>query len=405
MNNSDNTENQTQQHAKSEQLGVFYVSAKKEYRKKIHRLEKNAKNNPDKLKIYRNEKYILGKTPDILQLLGAENVNVVMFHSVQWKAMAVYLNLPPFVSKNGDEKNRHNIPPETMIELPNALNNPIAVFRTQNPRNGEDAFLVLTDLKEPYKDDFKQIVAALHFEIDKTGEKELRIKTVFGRNENQIETGFLKELMYINRDKALTLAKEYGGKVEQAILNVIKFVKTNGDRQVPYGASIAATPENCNQSRQNLFVAVRENDNTLNPIELQEENTAEELPKKRSIQTEQHLNEFRVKLLRQKQEKQQQTTLLQAKETYKTLAKTLNGQDKVRLKMYQDTVTQTIAQEKDPNQKQVAWLHFYQYVAERIKDGKLNLPKPIPIEQAQQMMKQLTQTQTQTIQTPKKHKR
>ena len=98
---------------------------------------------------------------------------------------------------------------------------------------------------------------------------------------------------------------------------------------------------------------------------------------------------------------------IQAKETYKTLAKTLNGQDKVRLKMYQDTVEQTIAQEKDPNQKQAAWLHFYQYVAERIKDGKLNLPKPIPIAQAQQMMKQLTQTQsqTQTIQIPKKHKR
>ena len=99
--------------------------------------------------------------------------------------------------------------------------------------------------------------------------------------------------------------------------------------------------------------------------------------------------------------------VIQAKETYKEKAKTLSGQDKVRLKMYQDTVEQTIAQEKDPNQKQAAWLHFYQYVAERIKDGKLNLPKPIPTEQAQQMMKQLTQTQsqTQTIQIPKKHKR
>ena len=72
--------------------------------------------------------------------------------------------------------------------------------------------------------------------------------------------------------------------------------------------------------------------------------------------------------------------VIQAKETYKTLTKTLSGQDKVRLKMYQDTVAQTIAQEKDPNQKQAAWLHFYQYVAERIKDGKLDLPKPIPIE-------------------------
>ena len=107
------------------------------------------------------------------------------------------------------------------------------------------------------------------------------------------------------------------------------------------------------------------------------------------------------------QQELNKTAIIFAKETYIAKAKTLNGQDKVRLKMYQDTVEQTIAQEKDPNQKQAAWLHFYQYVAERIKDGKLNLPKPIPTEQAQQMMKQLTQTQsqTQTIQIPKKHKR
>ena len=98
---------------------------------------------------------------------------------------------------------------------------------------------------------------------------------------------------------------------------------------------------------------------------------------------------------------------IQAKETYIALAKTINGQDKVRLKIYQDTVAQSIEQEKDAHQKQTAWLHFYQYVAKHIKDGKLNLPKPIPTEQAQQMMKQLTQSQPQqqTIQTPKKHKR
>ena len=107
------------------------------------------------------------------------------------------------------------------------------------------------------------------------------------------------------------------------------------------------------------------------------------------------------------QQELNKTAIIFAKETYKTLAKTLNGQDKVRLKMYQDAVAQTIAQEKDPNQKQAAWLHFYQYATERIKDGKLNLPKPIPTEQAQQMIKQLTQAQSQTqnTQTPKKHKR
>ena len=80
------------------------------------------------------------------------------------------------------------------------------------------------------------------------------------------------------------------------------------------------------------------------------------------------------------QQELNKTAIIFAKETYIAKAKTLNGQDKVRLKMYQDTVAQTIAQEKDPNQKQAAWLHFYQYVAERIKDGKLDLPKPIPIE-------------------------
>ena len=116
--------------------------------------------------------------------------------------------------------------------------------------------------------------------------------------------------------------------------------------------------------------------------------------------------ELPSKIIQQELDK---TPLIFAKETYIALAKTLNGQDKVRLKMYQDTVAQSIEQEKEAHQKQAAWLHFYQYVAKHIKDGKLNLPKPIPTEQAQQMMKQLTQSTTQssqqTIQTPKKHKR
>ena len=108
----------------------------------------------------------------------------------------------------------------------------------------------------------------------------------------------------------------------------------------------------------------------------------------------------------------QKQQLLAAKETYKTLAKTLNGQDKVRLKMYQDAVAQTIAREK-ADKKMLAWQHYYQYVSARIQGGKLNLPKPIPPEQAKQMMKQLTQSQTQqpkpqmpqpTLSQPRRHK-
>ncbi|MBQ9618973.1 MAG: hypothetical protein IJR44_00605 [Neisseriaceae bacterium] len=302
---SNTEETKPKNNAKPEPLGVFYVRAKKDYRKEIKWLEKQSKNNSDKLKDFQNKKFYLGRTPDILQLLGAENVNVVMFHSVQWKAMAVYLNLPPLVSKNGDEKTRHNIPPETMIELPNALNNPIAVFKSKNPRNGEDAFLVLTDLKEPEDDHFKQIAVALHYELNDKGEKELHIKSAYGRSENQLEKGFLNDLMYINREKALILANEYGGKVENAILNTVQHIKTNsnmqvpwwasiaavsdnccqpkqnshitvnqnktnGDLQVPWRASIAAVPDNCCQPRQNLFVAVREYDNTPFVHKLQE---------------------------------------------------------------------------------------------------------------------------------------
>ena len=289
--------------AKPDVLGVFYVRAKKDYRQQIRWLEKQAKNNPDKLKTYKKGKFYLGRTPDILQLLGAENVSIVTHYPVLYKTMAEYLNLPPFVSKNGDEKNRHNIPPETMIELPNALNNPIAVFKTKNPRNGEDAFLVLTDLKEPEDDHFKQIAVALHYETNDKGEKELHIKTAYGRSEKQLEKGFLNNLMYINREKALILANEYGKKLQKTIIRQIKINsnmqvpcgasiaavkssietplnrnlhitvnqdKTNGDLQVPWRASIAAVPDNCCQPRQNLFVAVCGNNNTPFAHKLQE---------------------------------------------------------------------------------------------------------------------------------------
>lgn len=224
----------------------------------VKTLDYQANNKPEKLKVRRRLRLALGKTPDVLRLLGAESVNVVIYHAVLWKAMAVYLNLPPLVSKNGDEKNRHNIPPETMIELPNALNNPIAVFKTKNPRNGEDAFLVLTDLKEPEDDHFKQIAVALHYELNDKGEKELHIKSAYGRSENQLEKGFLNNLMYINCEKALILANEYGGKVERAILSAVQHIKTNSNMQVPWRASIAAVPDNCNQPRQNSHITVNQ---------------------------------------------------------------------------------------------------------------------------------------------------
>jgi hypothetical protein len=94
---------------------------------------------------------------------------------------------------------------------------------------------------------------------------------------------------------------------------------------------------------------------------------------------------------------QQRAALEEAKSNYKEKVKTLTGQDKARLKMYQDAAAAHIAQQKS-DKRMLAWQHYYEYTANKIQDGKLNLPKPIPLNKANQMMEQAQQVAAPTKQ-------
>lgn len=86
------------------------------------------------------------------------------------------------------------------------------------------------------------------------------------------------------------------------------------------------------------------------------------------------------------------STLTFTKETYIAKAKTLNDLDKARLKMYQDAANTLISQQQ-PEHREKAWAHFYQYTADKIQHGKLNLPKPVSLEKINQTINQNTEKQ------------
>lgn len=294
---SNTEETKPKNNAKPEPLGVFYVCERKDYRKEIHSLERLSKENPDKLKVYQRKKFNLGRTPDVLQLLGVPNAKIEIHHEVLWKVMTDYLNLPPLLKPNGESKGHHNIPPETLIKIPRALNNPIAVFKSETV---PDAYVLLIDLKE----DNLPIVVSIHLQNGKnTNEQVLEITSAYGKEISGLTKFFNNDLLYIDCQKAQKLSQEYDKKLEQAIIKQIKInsnmqvplgasiaavksyaetplnrnshitanqEKTDGDLQVPWRALIAAVPDNCNQPRQNSFVAVREDDNTPFVHKLQE---------------------------------------------------------------------------------------------------------------------------------------
>ncbi|MBR2250868.1 MAG: hypothetical protein IJ881_00295 [Neisseriaceae bacterium] len=283
--------NNKQNHNKQQQPYVSYVSARKSFRQEVRWLEKQAKNNPNKLKSYKKGKFNLGKTPDVLLLLGVKNASVIIRPSVFWKVMGKYLNLPPLLDNSGNKKNRHNISPETLLAIPQALNEPVAVFQSKTV---QDAYVLLIELKEYDKASKTPlpIVVTLHF-----NNNELAITSCYGKELSGLRHFFENDLLYINHTKAQQLGAEYGGDLQQAIEDKTNLTKnnsgkqvsfgtpivavkscaetplnqnsfnavdkqTNGDKQVPYWAPIAAVPENCNQPRQNLLTAICENNDT-----------------------------------------------------------------------------------------------------------------------------------------------
>ncbi|MBR3426202.1 MAG: hypothetical protein IKG79_09235, partial [Neisseriaceae bacterium] len=182
-------------------------------------------------------KYIrLGTTPDAWIVAGIPQAKISINDSTIRKVMGEHLNLQ---DHEHDYAHIHNILPETLKQLPEQLNEPIAVLQSAPTSTNPNGYIVLTELLETDKQTGKDkfVVAALNLKYDKNDNslKVIDIPTVFGRDDWQnirdIQNGLLKYWdknkgqKYLNAAFALIAPPSY---FKNSVL-VNANVKTNED--------------------------------------------------------------------------------------------------------------------------------------------------------------------------------
>lgn len=161
-----------------------------------------------------NRFFQMGQAPDVLCMVGMQDVRVSIHGDVLYKAMADFLHLP-----KRSNKNRHNIDPEAMRQIPAQMNDPVAVFATRNPRTQERAFAMLTSLSETdlFTQKEKPLLVALHLETTHYGERVADVKSVHGRRPSQIQTDLDWNLLYWHTEKGQQLSEIFGLQLSSVI--------------------------------------------------------------------------------------------------------------------------------------------------------------------------------------------
>ena len=139
----------------------------------------------------------MGTTPDALKIIGVPDARISISGSVIEKVMAQALGLP-----RGEHTNIHNITPETLKQLPQKINDPIAIFKSSETAT-KNGFVVLTELNEVDIESGKNkpIVAALHIKQNKKGLDVINIASVYGRSNSQLQRAIENDLLYWHKEK------------------------------------------------------------------------------------------------------------------------------------------------------------------------------------------------------------
>lgn len=140
----------------------------------------------------------MGKTPDVLKMLGLPDVPVTINGATIEKVMAQHLGLA-----KGEHSNIHNLTPDTLRQLPKQLNNPVAVFKSGTDAT-KQGYVVLTELTEKdIKTGMdKPVIAALHVKTTNKGLELINIGSVYGKDSlKSIQNSLDKDLLYWHKEK------------------------------------------------------------------------------------------------------------------------------------------------------------------------------------------------------------
>lgn len=145
----------------------------------------------------------VGTTPDVLKMLGLPDTEIRITGGIIQKVMSEYLGVD-----KGKNSHIHNLTPDTLKQLPQQMNNPVAVFRSSTKA---DAYVVLTELMEVDVKTGKEkpVVSALHINTGKGNVDVIDVRSVYGRGDNQLSTAFRDDLLYFNKTKGQQFLKTH----------------------------------------------------------------------------------------------------------------------------------------------------------------------------------------------------
>lgn len=170
----------------------------------------------------------LGSTPNVLYLVGANANELTIKQNVLRNSML----------DESQKANRHfsghNIPAETIKQLPEHLRNPILILEGQHP----NTVVAVTELKNK---DNKSIIVPIALDLKSTNSIVNKVTTIYGKNNiNKYLSNHQNQILAYNKEKTDKLHKDIGLQLPK--LNTV----------ICFDNSIAYSTQNVKRPEQNL---------------------------------------------------------------------------------------------------------------------------------------------------------
>ncbi|THA11351.1 hypothetical protein [Rodentibacter pneumotropicus] len=143
-----------------------------------------------------SKQYIpMGTTPNVLKMLGIVDTKVLINRDVLSKVMG----------------NKHNVTAETLKQLPQQINEPVAVMRSA-PQATQNGYVILTELVEEnvLTGENEPLISALHLKSTKDGLEVLNIASVYGKNLRGMQNMLNYDLLYWHKEKGSQFIESFG---------------------------------------------------------------------------------------------------------------------------------------------------------------------------------------------------
>ncbi|WP_218638480.1 MuF-C-terminal domain-containing protein, partial [Histophilus somni] len=166
------------------------------FAKAVDRIENAKLSNP--------KRYInMGTTPDVLKMLGLDEVKIAMRESVINKALF-----------------EHNVTAKDLKRLPEQINNPVAIMRSNPSSTNPNGLVVLTELSEVVNGKDKPLIAALQLKRNGDTLEVINISSVYGRDWNTQIGNDLSRTIYWNKTKGYQFARSGGLQLPNMLTSV-----------------------------------------------------------------------------------------------------------------------------------------------------------------------------------------